>query len=285
MLGTPHYMSPEQLLGERRLTPASDLWALGIVAYEALTGQRPFAGPTVAALSLAVFHTTPASPCAIVPDLPRALEAWFGRALAIDPEERFSSAREQARHFANAAGEELAAREATLDGPRAAPQLDTQTESGDLCAQTLGDATMRPPRRATQVARGLGALVVLAAVLLGHTLVSSSAGRLARDELQPAAGDPVRATPQSSPPPAAAPTEAVAEQAAAVADASAGTTDAPSESATEVPTQTLPRANTPRAVVASPLSPKRPLRPAHCAGDDAYRRNERGHLVPKTECL
>jgi serine/threonine-protein kinase len=93
VLGTASYLSPEQAQGERT-TAASDLYSLGIVAFELLTGRRPFVGDSVAAEAVA--HVTGEVPSVreLNPALPIELDAVFARALAKDPAERFASGAE-----------------------------------------------------------------------------------------------------------------------------------------------------------------------------------------------
>ena len=93
VLGTASYLSPEQAQGERT-TPASDLYSLGIVAFELLTGRRPFEGDSVAAEAVA--HVTGVVPPVreLNPSLPSELDAVFAKALAKDPKYRFGSAAE-----------------------------------------------------------------------------------------------------------------------------------------------------------------------------------------------
>ena len=93
VLGTASYLSPEQAQGERT-TPASDLYSLGIVAFELLTGRRPFEGDSVAAEAAA--HVTGVVPPVreLNPALPSELDPVFAKALAKDSTRRFSSAAE-----------------------------------------------------------------------------------------------------------------------------------------------------------------------------------------------
>jgi serine/threonine-protein kinase len=93
VLGTASYLSPEQAQGERT-TPASDLYSLGIVAFELLTGRRPFEGDSVAAEALA--HVTGVVPPVreLNPTLPSEFDAVFAKALAKDPARRYGSAAE-----------------------------------------------------------------------------------------------------------------------------------------------------------------------------------------------
>jgi len=94
ILGTAGYLAPEQARGERA-TAASDLYALGVVAYELLSGRRPFANDSPAAELLA--HVNERVPSISTgTTLPRELDAVFERALAKRPEDRFSSGAELA---------------------------------------------------------------------------------------------------------------------------------------------------------------------------------------------
>jgi tetratricopeptide (TPR) repeat protein len=87
--GTPAYMAPEQALGS--VSKASDLYALGVMAYELLTGARPFPGPDFLEQKLQQRFEPAAR---LAPGLPAGADAFFARALAADPTKRFSSAAE-----------------------------------------------------------------------------------------------------------------------------------------------------------------------------------------------
>src|SRR5215207_2585384 len=93
VLGTSGYLSPEQARGERA-TPASDRYGLGVVAWELLTGKRPFASETPTAEATA--HATAPVPAisGAAPSLPAALDPVFRRALAKEPGERYPSSAE-----------------------------------------------------------------------------------------------------------------------------------------------------------------------------------------------
>lgn len=96
MIGTPAYMSPEQYLNPKEVDHRSDLWSLGIVAYEAMTGTRPFDGPTIFTLATAITEYPFTPPSEIKPDLPKAIDDWMLKALAKRREDRFASAMEMA---------------------------------------------------------------------------------------------------------------------------------------------------------------------------------------------
>lgn len=90
MLGSPLYMAPEQMRDAHRADARSDLWALGVTLYEALTGQLPFPAFTTAAVIAAVLSDDPIPPRQHVPGLPEGLEAVVLRCLRRDPAERFT---------------------------------------------------------------------------------------------------------------------------------------------------------------------------------------------------
>jgi serine/threonine-protein kinase len=91
-LGTPHYMSPEQAMGEREITARSDVYALGCVLYEMLTGEPPFTGPTAQAIIARVMTEEPRSLTLQRKTIPPHIEAAVTMALAKLPADRFQSA-------------------------------------------------------------------------------------------------------------------------------------------------------------------------------------------------
>lgn len=93
VLGTAHYISPEQAQG-KDLTPASDLYSLGIVMYEAATGKLPFDGPDAVSVAMKQVQEAPVLPSEIKPDIDPGLEAIIMKAMAKNPSERFATAME-----------------------------------------------------------------------------------------------------------------------------------------------------------------------------------------------
>ncbi|MCB1905914.1 MAG: serine/threonine protein kinase [Rhodocyclaceae bacterium] len=90
VIGTPSYMSPEQFMG-LAADARSDVFAVGVMLYELLTGQRPFTG-SMESLAYRICHEEPAPPSQVQPGVPPAFERIVGRALAKRPEERFPTA-------------------------------------------------------------------------------------------------------------------------------------------------------------------------------------------------
>ncbi len=148
MVGTVKYLSPEQVEG-RAVDPRSDLYALGVVLYEALLGRPPFSADTPAATALARLHQTPPRPRSVRPDVPVALDTVLMRVLDRDPEHRFADA---------------ASFRAALLAPRVLPLPATEVaDTGDLTQVTPVDRPVdatashaRPPTAQPQPA-GVGA--------------------------------------------------------------------------------------------------------------------------------
>jgi len=103
-LGSVHYFSPEQALGEQA-TEASDIYSLGIVLYELLSGRRPWEGDSAAAVAMARISAPPPLVSAVRPNVPPVLEEIDRRALSPDPAARFASAQAMAQALEGFLGE------------------------------------------------------------------------------------------------------------------------------------------------------------------------------------
>jgi serine/threonine protein kinase len=88
VMGTPDYMSPEQAQG-RPADFRSDIYSLGVVLFESLTGKLPFGGETITQIVIAHIQQQPPSPRSINPHLPKALETAVLQCLQKDPDQRF----------------------------------------------------------------------------------------------------------------------------------------------------------------------------------------------------
>jgi eukaryotic-like serine/threonine-protein kinase len=93
-IGSPYYMSPEQLMSAKGADTRSDIWSLGVVAYHALTGVVPFEGETMAALCVAINAADYELASKRRPDLPKTIDEFLAKLLARNPDDRFQSAKE-----------------------------------------------------------------------------------------------------------------------------------------------------------------------------------------------
>jgi serine/threonine protein kinase len=92
-IGTPLYMSPEQIVARPTIDHRSDLWSLGVVAFRALSGAPPFRGESIGALAVTMCSGELPSLHARRFELPPAVDGWFARACALDAAQRFESGR------------------------------------------------------------------------------------------------------------------------------------------------------------------------------------------------
>jgi serine/threonine protein kinase len=103
MLGTPAYMSPEHFANSSHIDHRADLWSLGVIAFECMTGWRPFQGDTLVSLALNVCSGKFAIPSTLA-EVPDGFDAWFERAVAQDAALRFPSARVMAEELRGLCG-------------------------------------------------------------------------------------------------------------------------------------------------------------------------------------
>ncbi|MEO7328523.1 MAG: protein kinase [Minicystis sp.] len=229
LLGSPHYMSPEQVRGASDLDHRSDLWSMGVILYRALTGKLPFAGEQIGDILVKVCADPIPPPSQVAPDLPPAVDRFFERALARDREQRFASARSMAEAFAVMAAEvassapiegksadktiELTPEDLIVAGDRTAPlpSEDPQERSGAGAVASLSAGTLTPvPRAVAEVVqpasrRGLGwalgvAVVVLSAIAFGLARTGPSAAPAAEKAPEvPTASPPEPPTPTVKP--------------------------------------------------------------------------------------
>ncbi len=101
VLGSPRYMSPEQVLG-KKVGPASDIFSLGVVMFETLTGSAPFDSPSINSIMYQTVHEPCPQASALNGELPPELDRIVSKAMAKLPEERFASMREFARAIRDA---------------------------------------------------------------------------------------------------------------------------------------------------------------------------------------
>jgi serine/threonine-protein kinase len=105
VFGTPAYMSPEQVRGQGSVDHRADLWALGCMTFECLTGRPVWNTDQGVAMTFAAIAASQLPvPSRLRPDLPPSFDAWFRKALDRDPDSRFQSAKELAEELARALG-------------------------------------------------------------------------------------------------------------------------------------------------------------------------------------
>jgi serine/threonine-protein kinase len=210
VLGTASYLSPEQAMGEPT-SAASDLYSLGVVAFELLTGSRPFAGDSVAAEAAQHVSGEIPSVSDVDPTLPTQLDAVFAKALAKEPSARYGSAAEFVAAL-RAALDEAAGATAVL-APQAAP---------------TAPLVRRPPSR-----RRRSAWLV---PLLG-LLVAAAAGGAVAAALLAGGGDSAQSTPAARP---SVSVRTVTQPGTTVVTTAPAPTTAPTTALTTAPTTTAP---------------------------------------------
>jgi eukaryotic-like serine/threonine-protein kinase len=161
ILGTPRYMAPEQATQNSKITGATDLYALGLVAYRLLAGESYYRGPMLSVLA-ELLHGLPSAPSARHPHLGAGFDAWFLQACHREPECRFASAAQQMEALAGALG--LAC--TPQAGERTAPAISTgDAVSGARATEASALASPRPASKKRLVAVAGAALASCAAVL------------------------------------------------------------------------------------------------------------------------
>ena len=127
ILGSPKYMSPEQVAG-KRADHRSDLFSLGVVLHEMLTGQPPFQADTVHGLMYQTLNSTPAAPSSRNPELPEIVDLIVAKALNKNVEERYQSATDVARDLRDC--------KEMLQGRAAEPSVFSEGAPGAAAAPT-----------------------------------------------------------------------------------------------------------------------------------------------------
>jgi serine/threonine-protein kinase len=142
VLGSPKYMAPEQVAGQST-DGRTDIFALGVVLYEMLTGVTPFNGDNLSAIMYKILNEEPAPPSTLNPRVPPVFDRIISRALAKRPEDRYPTAREFARDLRNpdAATPQKARR------PVASTKSAKSIQAGRMPADDPDTALLLPPRK------------------------------------------------------------------------------------------------------------------------------------------
>jgi serine/threonine-protein kinase len=219
VLGTPYYMSPEQVNCAKDIDHRTDLWSLGVIACECMTGQRPFSAETLSELAMKIALGRAEVPSRLGA-VPLGFDAWFARATQVDRTQRFQSATELASALAGVVGQTSGVRVATSSAElglaatlaSAEASVDAQLNSlpaapssfdAKLSTTSAGSTTVpsRPAaERSSRVSRS-AVLVALAAAIGGGVYFAGFTRREgARSEsARPSAAQPPPPVAQSSP--------------------------------------------------------------------------------------
>jgi serine/threonine protein kinase len=152
MLGTPHYMAPEQIRGAPTVDHRADLWALGVIAYRCLAGQLPFPGPALGELLLSIPSRPHRPLLEVAPEVPAELAALVERCLHKEPEGRWQSAVELllalqplGRQPAGPESTEVAITERMLSSQDALPTNESQPVQRTQSTQSTQPAKAAQP--------------------------------------------------------------------------------------------------------------------------------------------
>jgi membrane-associated phospholipid phosphatase len=178
VLGTPAYMSPEQAAGSETIDGRADMYSLGCVLYEMLTGETPHTGATPEAILAKKLHSPPARASALRPTVPPSVESVLDTALARTPADRYPTAGELRDALVTAAALRSVP---TLSMARAAaPSSDVQRPSFGGAATPLAASKPRsvPTLQAFLVSR-TGLTTLLVSVILANWIETTAEGWLA----------------------------------------------------------------------------------------------------------
>jgi serine/threonine-protein kinase len=277
MLGTPYYMSPEQAQGTKAVDSRSDLWSLAVIAFEALTGRRPFESEALGDLLMKIIIAKIPLPSEFAADLPPGFDAWWEKAAQRDPALRHQSAKEFCDTLTAVFGRSSREVGETTPPPAGAamrlptpplgspPMLPGGASTAAPIARTFATAPPGAKNRAVIAAAVTGGLALLTAGAIGlsfavrgnpATAPTASGSSMSSTVRGPAAGKPSDAKLVEP----LAPTTAVVASVHETIAAPAISSDAPpSATAKPLPTnKTAPISNAPPGARQAPAAAKPP---------------------------
>jgi serine/threonine protein kinase len=299
-LGSPLYMSPEQMKAARDVDARTDVWSLGVILFELLAKSAPFNAESVTELAIKVATEPPPSLRVRRPDAPKGLEAAIQKCLEKDRTKRYSDMGELAsalREFGSSQGRETAGRvTSTMRRSQGAPVVSTSpvgaVTSPAASTAASWEQTHRGRGRVNTAAIAAASFAVVAALLLGgaYTLTHRSAAvSVVVTSLTSAVPEATTPPPTTAPPALTAGTSASSAPPAPDRDASPGAPVSPSPG----PVKTAPSPpSSPLAAHPAPVTPHappllaKPARPAAASRcDPPYTVNANGTHTFKQECL
>ncbi len=143
VLGSPKYMSPEQVVGQD-VDGRSDIFSLGVVLYEMLTGKPPFSGDNISAIMFRILNEMPPPPGDLRPELPKAFNDIVARALAKHPDDRYQDAGEMAQDLRAYQRLPASANVRADDRPRTLERRAAPRQTGDQTIRMASLASSQP---------------------------------------------------------------------------------------------------------------------------------------------
>ena len=273
MLGTPYYMAPEQVQSAAALGVEVDIWSFGVVAYECLTGKRPFGGENAAQLFQSILEATHAPARTCVPSLPKDFDAWFDKACAPNPKDRFPDIRTAVATLEEALGvlpilgpTWMEATDASISFHRR--QLVDRSTQSNASNSLSGTATVaRKDRSRRLIGIALGGVLLGTAVFVGVLAGRQNARDAAPGETVgsgpvPTVSESLVAPPPPVSPPVPASSEVAKTEPPPAASAAPSTTRASSRAPSGKPGQrAADRAAKDPEPVAAPEKPPEPVAP------------------------
>ncbi len=255
VMGSPSYMSPEQMQSSKQVDARTDIWSLGAILFELLTGRLPFEAPTVPELIIKIVTQPAPSVRSVSPDVPEALAAVVARCLEKDRERRYANVAEFARALAPFAPAHARPQVDRINrvmqfagAPPPAPAANTTDPMGEPLTEAPWGRTSRE-RNERKGTRGWRVAIAASATLVLITLAAVPLVRRAGTAApSPPSAEPV---PTPLPPPASA--------MAIAPSASAPATPPPAVTLTPLESVATPLAS---SAAMPPPAPPRPAAPA-----------------------
>ncbi len=157
VIGTPFYMSPEQIMKGTEVDHLTDIYACGVILFEMVTGRLPFRGESYHEIILKVTTQEPPDPRSLRPDLPDDLSRIILKAMSKEKEDRFSTAEEFARALENV--------DLTVKGKARTDPRETEP-AVDMVSRTVEEASIAAPPERAGGTRKIAAMLIILVVLL-----------------------------------------------------------------------------------------------------------------------